>query len=242
MAVYPSDEQGLQAGIDNLMGRWRAALPEDLRERFVPDGFYPNYTHQRNRILFIGREAYWMKGNDYIDLFDKEYRCGGNLGRFHRDILNVAWGILNRIPRWQDIPEAEDIAKHYGKPAEEGGVSFAFMNANKCSNEDSGTATNWEEMGRFLEVSMPFIREEIALLRPDIVISMNLNDNKTYYEGLGQRYLFHTGAKGDVAVHRLPDGTLFLDVWHFSAWKKDSDTQRYTPVVEALSDPRIGMW
>lgn len=242
MTSYPSDEQALRAGITNLMQRWEAALPDDLRERFVPDGFYPNYTHQRNRLLFIGREAYGMTGCDYVDVFDPIYRCGYGLGRFHRNILYIAWGLLNRIPRWQDIPDTTEIAEQFGKTAKEGGLSFAFMNANKCSNESGNTPTNWAEMDRFLGVSMPFIREEIALLRPDVVISMNLNDNKTYYEGLGQQYLFHTGKDGDVALHRLPDGTLFLDVWHFSAQRKDSGTQRYEPIVEALQHPDIRWW
>ncbi len=61
------------------MARWKASLSEDQCARFVRDGFYPNYTHQRNRILFIGREAYGMTAagvDSYIEQWGRYYLFG----------------------------------------------------------------------------------------------------------------------------------------------------------------------
>lgn len=42
---------------------------------------------------------------------------------------------------------------------------------------------------------------------------MNLNGNRLCYGGLGQTHLFFSES-GDVAVYRLPEGALLLDVWY----------------------------
>ncbi len=239
-------EQSLRVGIDNLMERWKAKLAEALGENFVPDrfiedGFYPNYTQQKCRILFIGREAYTLEGiSSYIDFFLDKYRTGLSYGHFHYRMLCIAYGILNGCERWEDIPEPSTMRDKIGKAAEKGGFSFAFMNANKLSNESGETATDFECMNKFLTISMPFLREEIALLHPDVVISMNLNWNSIYSGGLNcQRG--DSVANNDVVIHKLPDETPFLDTWHFSA-RKSPGEQIYAPIVEALKHPSVGLW
>ncbi len=216
------------------MARWKASLSEDQCARFVRDGFYPNYTHQRNRILFIGREAYGMTAagvDSYIEELGRYYLSGEVWRGFHQKLWWVAWGILNRAPTWQDIPWIEEIADRFGKPDTDGGFSFAFMNANKCSNE-GGKNTDWADMGNFLQCSMPYIREEVALLRPDIVIAMNLGE-AFYVEGLKAEPLFQ---ERDIAAYRLPDGAILLDTWHFSAPNKSPACHLYAPIVEALRE------
>lgn len=242
--IYPPDEHALRANLRDLMTRWKASLPPDDREAFVSDGFYPNYTRQRCRILFIGREAYGDGGWDYIDTFLPKYQGREPLeeagGWFHQRLLKVAWGLLKRVADWDALPQPPALAPHFGKPETEGGFSFAFMNANKLCNPAS-TATDWRAFGRFVPPSAAFIREEISLLHPDVIISMNMNEQASYENALGFRYDHHVDDAGNVAIHHLPDGTPFLDVWHFSASKSPS-TNIYAPIVQALQLPEINLW
>lgn len=61
---YPESELDLKEKIENLNGEWLDFLKEQLpnescniEKLFVSDGFYPYYTSQKKKILFIGREA-----------------------------------------------------------------------------------------------------------------------------------------------------------------------------------------
>ena len=242
---WPEYEHALLAGIDDLMGRWKASLPEASRECFVADGPYPNYTRQRRRILFIAREAYGGGGWDYLEGFLPRYQGKEPLqergGWFHHRLLWVAWGILKRRETWGDIPGLQALFPHFGKPEAEGGFSFAFMNANKLSDKDNWQ-TDWGSFGHFVETSAAFLLEEVALLHPDVIISMNMRWHEAYQKALGIRTIEHVLGNNDVALYRLPDGTPLLDTWHFSAFNKSPDGNIYAPIVQALQLPEINLW
>lgn len=88
---WPDYEHALRVGVDDLMTRWKASLPKEEQECFISDGFHPNYTRQRCRILFIGREAYGDGGWDYIETFRPQYQGEKPLeergGWFHHRLL-----------------------------------------------------------------------------------------------------------------------------------------------------------
>lgn len=241
---WPDYEHALRVGVDDLMTRWKASLPKEEQECFISDGFHPNYTRQRCRILFIGREAYGDGGWDYIKTFHPQYQGEKPLeeqgGWFHHRLLWIAWGILKRVETWGEIPGLPELFPHFGKPEAEGGFSFAFMNANKLANLES-IQTRWGIFDQFVTHSKAFILEEIALLHPDVVISMNMNWRECYEEALGFHYDEHADAGGNVAIHHLPDGTPFLDTYHFSS-SKSPDANIYAPLVQALKSPLVNLW
>lgn len=243
---WPNYEHALLVGVGDLMTRWKASLQKQSQEdhdSFISDGFYPNYTRQRCRILFIGREAYGDGGWDYIETFIPHYQGKTPLkergGWFHHRLLWIAWGLLKRVPSWGELPELPELFPHFGKPESEGGFSFAFMNANKLPNQES-TRMRWDSLDQFVAHSQAFILEEIALLHPDVVISMNMNDRESY-RALGFHYDEHADAGGNVAIHHFPDGTPFLDTYHFSS-SKSPDANIYAPLVQALQNPLVNLW
>lgn len=69
--IFPKYEQYLRDVILQLHENWSqqiVANNKDLRELYVKDGFYPEYTRQPIKVLFIGREGLEIGGQDYINL------------------------------------------------------------------------------------------------------------------------------------------------------------------------------
>lgn len=177
-APYPEDEEDLRQQIDNLIGRWKAHVNDEL---FVEDGFYPYYTHQPVKVLFMGRESRGLMNFNYIDVLFRAYKSN-RIGKqtlagnsFHRRLLYLLYGILNQFPEWNEVPSIQQIAKKFGTA---GGVSCAFMNLSKSSNESNHFATRWDNYHQSVNKGQNFILEEIALLAPDIIIANRINIEK----------------------------------------------------------------
>ncbi len=246
--TYPDSEKRKLDALRRLFEDWMAAalkaapeLKEEI-EWMVFDGFYPHYFGKRPRVLFIGREAREIEGFNYLDLLHHAYRTtkeiGGrhlNTSQFHRRMLYTAYGLMNGLPEWKDIPDADEIGDGFATAE---GVSFAFMNLSKFSNESDHWSSNWQriqESVRQATMGRNFIAEQIALLEPDVVITMNLEG---YFPALGEKpeYL---GTYGDECVsawaltsHRHK--SLLLDGFHFSAPGKRDLDHFYLPFVEAV--------
>jgi hypothetical protein len=157
----------------------------------------------------------------------------------------LAYGILKGggIP-YRDVPYASELAKDFGTPA---GISFAFMELSKYSNDnaDANSRRDLDLMSAFLRDShlekRRFIREELAILDPDIVLSMNL-----WNTGLDEDLL--RLALGDVRTRdektfgpqaALKEITVngknipLIDLYHFSS-RKSTETDFYNPVMEIV--------
>lgn len=233
-------ENEKQKSIDSLMLEWKNSFSEKSRELFVNDGFYPYYFAQKTKILFMGKESLEMAGGNYIDelseCYAKSKKVGGiplNSYAFHRRILYLAYGILNKKSSLEDfnaMPTADKIGDGF---ATENGISFAFMNISKVSNETTICA-DMEIIKKRAEDNKKFIRREIDILEPDIIISGNIGhilapmfDNFEVVERLGE----------DVCVHKVKlNGReiLYLDCWHFSYPKKFDFENFYSPVCSAV--------
>lgn len=178
---YPNQELVLKKQIDNLNRKWNEIINQEdteLGDLFVSDGFYPFYTKQSIKILFIGKESLDLAGDDYIETMYNAYKEGiigcyalnDNRNFFHSFMLYVAWGILHDCPNFNDIPEDIEIVKDF---AAEMGISFAFMNISKLSNNK-----RWEAdkplMTKFLNISkkVDLIAKEISKLKPHLIIGM----------------------------------------------------------------------
>ena len=152
---------------------------------FNIDGFFPGYFASKPRILFIGRESRKCSNDNgiVIDRIDEDldnWLAKSGLPYWRR-ILYLTYGIkMNGAYRYEDIPESDNILLEMIKNNNYG---FALMNISKYSNDsDSGGTADYTLINRFLEDSelekRNFIREEIELLEPDIIITSNLWNEK----------------------------------------------------------------
>jgi hypothetical protein len=240
--------------LDALMSDWKkevskhnALCRDDGKmysgdQLFASDGFLPAYFRQKTKVLFIGRETRYIAGRDNIDVIMEKCRdraCDIGGESVLRRMLLIAYG----IQKGGSIPfEKIDLSELCALAGTAEGFSFALMELSKYSNEnDDGQNADTELMRSFFEHSTlekrNFIQEELSLLAPDIVITMNLWDGK-----IADEYL--RLALGDVpflecsppynAARRtiLINGTEvpLIDLYHFAARKSDKD-DFYDPVM-----------
>ena len=242
----PESEQSKLQQLESLFQEWHqhfsvgeAVSATHVADDMSFDGFYPYYFQQPRRLLFVGRESRRISGCNYIDLLYKAYRetklIGGrplNSDKFHSRMLYVAYGLTHEMPAWDTIPYASTIGDTFGT---EKGLSFAFMNLSKFSNEGPHWSSNWEVINAVHARSTQqrrFIEEEVAILAPDVVIAMNLKDKTT---ALGT--LTSIEQIGCIHAYWLDSGahrSLLLDAWHFSAPRKKAQTDYYEPICEAI--------
>ncbi len=180
--VFPDNEIERRKQIELLMKEWAAAVRP---QSFTPDGFYPYYWNQPIRVLAIGRESRGLTNRDYIDcvLTDGYWisRIGGkhiNGHILHRRLMYVVYGILKGFPAFSSLPTAAEIGLSVGR---KDGISFAWMNVSKISNESRDYRTNYNNLDRSYSASTSgmrnFLADEVLLLAPDVIISMNVGQS-----------------------------------------------------------------
>jgi len=222
----------------------KSLLPKHAAEDLVSDGFYPHYFNQAKRILFIGRESRDISGCNYIDVLLPAYQKGKRIGRqhlntnhFHSRMLYVAFGIVTGMPLWRDIPVASEIGNTFGTPR---GLSFAFMNLSKLTNEAEHWSCDWNtfETAVTLTAQGPnLIEEQIALLEPQVVILMNLAGK---LHTLGETIpIRQSEPASSYWLQSKGHRSLLIDTFHFSARRGsgrtlDGDTDFYIPICEEI--------
>lgn len=259
---YPSFELDLKAQIEQHNTKWYEFIKDQdmsLAELYVNDGFYPFYTKQNKKILFIGQESLDIPGENYIEtLFNAyhkgiigEYPLNSIQNTFHSLILYVAWGLLHNCPNYKDIPEDTDIAKDF---ATETGISFAFMNLSKFTNVKTSKADT-RLINKFLEISSQYdgsnlMAEEIRIIDPNLIISMlHSKEFHDKYERMGE--VLWTKKNDEVNLgeltlnlnseHKKYD---IIDVEHFRSvlykpnpnsmpWEEKCEKYVYNPIMEA---------
>ena len=255
--IYPDAEKLQLAKLEKLFGEWHQHFTannseltkhDDEADGMVFDGFYPHYFSQKKRLLFVGWETVDMWNSNYIDALYRAYhsdpkRIGNrNLDshKFTYRLLCIAYGIVNGMPAWKDIPDASEIADTVG---EANGLSFAFMNISKMSNQSGSTKANRSLIDTVFALSTQnhnFIREQVAILDPEIIITMNLRDEMV--EALGDECEFRHSS-GAARSFRLNVGgrpRLMIDPnRHFSAWTAegrglDDDQDYYAPICDLI--------
>ena len=239
---YTPQEQEMNLKLNELFEEWFGCLKEKAVGRFDPtwfvtDGSYPRYTEQKTKVLFIGREAHSIAGSSYIDVLYNAYKTNYIGGRhinkyaFHRRLFYIAYGLTHNCPPWTEIPYPGDITADFACPS---GLSFAFMNLSKLSNETNHpTRMNWSVVTPFIEccqnAGTNFFNREIAILKPDIIITMNF-----YYclTALGELETLEPHPYADRLLLKVDGRSIpLLNTYHFSAIKSDLDVF-YNPVVE----------
>ena len=246
---YPDNEKPILASLEKLFGDWHRHFENNdsvlsrhnqVAKDMVFDGFCPHYFSQKKRILFIGREPTWIPGQNYIDILYPRYRVNKLVGdtpvnadKFHSRMIKIAYGILNGLPDWEKIEDAEKLGDTLGT---EKGLSFACMNISKLSNNSGRWQTDWPVYYEAIRLSTEgrnFIEEEIAILKPHIVIAMNFDEKLCSLGKLSDS--IHNSA--DVHSFWLESGdhrSLLIHSWHFSAPGKQDSRDYYEPIREAI--------
>lgn len=245
ISYYPKFEHGLYTDLINLQNEWERGLEKldpTTSQLFVYDGIVPYYTEQPFKILFIGKESLEVAGVNYvIDILKNCYnanRIGGktlNAYRFHAIMCYVAYGINRNFPEYKDLPWAQEIGADFGN---EGGISFAFMNISKFSNESGLWQADIPLIQKFLGLTKclntNYFEKEIELINPDLIIGMNL---KSWYGCIGKINgpLKNFGGCVDYyQLHTQYNQYPLLDSWHFSAPKKRTEKDYYIPITSAV--------
>lgn len=244
--TYPEYERPKLAALEKLFREWHQhfatnqhMLEKHAADEMVFDGFYPYYFSQKVRVLFIGRESRGISGDHNMDVILPKYcdgkRIGGqhlNTNNFHSRMLYIAYGINNGMPVWQTIPYANEIGDTFGTAE---GLSFAFMNISKLSNESEAWQSDWGVIDTQFELSARnrrFNEEEVAILEPHIVITMNLQDKLaslgklTPIQTTSMPHLYHLDGAGYQS--------LLIDSWHFTAGRKGDIVDYYAPICDAI--------
>jgi len=107
-----------------------------------------------------------------------------NSHAFHRRLLRLSSALQKNIQSFDEIPTASSLTPIFGTNE----LSFAFMNISKFSNPSDSYPSDYELINKSVEMStssLNFLAEEISLLKPDLIITMNVED---YFETL-ERYL-----------------------------------------------------
>lgn len=218
------DNNDMQSRLTKLFEEWENALSDTDKKLFNRDGFYPGYNSQKFKILFVGREACYMAKQNYIETmyanFQKNDIAGWTINQypFQRRQAYIAYGILNNWKSWEEVPPASDICSMVG---EDNGISWAFINMSKLSNETGDWRTDGNRYWPFVNDNnnQKMLKRQINILKPDIIIGANVPEltNILAYETPDTRVsdCYYYNATNDFPP--------FLNCFHFAAIKKDKE-------------------
>lgn len=250
--IYADDEKNTIERINDLFIEWKEyavnlngnSAGVLFEEKVVVDGFYPYYTKQKKKILFIGRESLNIEGSNYIQtLYDcyKKGEIGGkpiNSTSFHALMFYITYAINNDVYEWGKIPSANTLTESF---ATDNGISFAFMNLSKLSNSTGDWQADWKQIDYFLNnystlMNINFINKQIELINPDIIITMNFGN---YIKYLGNNRIISKST--EINEYQIEAGNSLIqlfDMYHFSAPGKSSKDDYFYPLINLYSKER----
>ena len=228
------------------------------------DGFYPGYYSANPKVLFIGRESREASGCNRMDA-DIDYLKKNNINRlgfaFWQRVFYIVYGIQHggKIP-FMEIPYANEIKESCVKA---NNYPFAFINLSKYSNDSRNWQADYVLMNRFLEDAelgrRNYLREQISILDPDIIISCNLwGDARIDLDKLDlifppddfSKRIPELSTEGISDVYDFSfEGKhiRFIDLYHFSAVRVGKimgyeldKTYYYDPVMKAIGTDTEG--
>jgi len=246
--IFPVDEHDKLNELENLFKMWREHIKDKLYKNYEPDdlvfdGFYPYFSKQTVKMLYIGRESLGISGFNYIDILYDAYKSNKVANKsinvvsnsFHNLMFYLTYGVNKNFPEWKDIPYASELTNKF---ATNDGISFATMNLSKYSNEDQRWKSNWELINSFLNVSSNgttnFYNKEIEIINPDIIITMNLS---SFFVHLGKTEMVEKNDHVDIyKIEVASKQKYILDTHHFSAPKYHGSPEYfYIPIMNAIN-------
>lgn len=246
---YPENEKPALEKLGELFRDWHqhfadneSALEKHKANDMVFDGFYPHYFSQRMKVLMIGRESRQISGCNNMDVIYNAYRTGKYIGDqhlnanwFHKRLIYIAYGLNHGMPKWQDIPYADKIGDTFG---DADGLSFAFMNISKLSNESDDPQSDWPVIRAAHTLSTQgrnFIQEEVGILEPDIIITMIPEDSLDMLGSLGDLTLiYESGMANGYWLQCGGRRMLLVNTAHFSYGSRDDIDGFYEPICNVI--------
>ena len=255
--LYPDTEKSKLDEIDKLLKSWKETV-SDARVKwrdngkyysgsdwFSEDGFFPYYFSQNYRILFVGREDRncWNTVNNWMEIFHTQFVEDKG---FFKPLMKILYSIENGFHEdYEKIPSTDEIVKTIGKPD---GLSFSIMELSKYGNENyDSQKVDKALIEQFFEDSKldkrNFYEEELKILDPHLIITMNLRAISNKINNYIDKYFFgrfnFTPIKpfGDTYLHsviingkKIP----LIDTYHFSAIMSTKEVF-YNPIIETLN-------
>ena len=151
--------------------------------------------------------------------------------------MYIAYGLIKNEKSYGDIPWANTIADTFGTDE---GISFAFINISKFSNESKNWQSDYDLIFKFLNGSSSdenMFAKEIDIINPDIIIGMNLDE--LYYKIGKLSDSKHFGNNKQVCLQKITTSKksyTLIDCYHFSAPYKGWERDYFNPVFEAFED------
>lgn len=244
LPIYPPEELNKLNQLQTLFNEWGSLFSTSNHAHdytaadFVSDGFYPYYFSQKVKILFIGRESRGISGCDYIQVLYDAYKAKKvgkqhiNSNFFHKRMLYITYGFMHDFPKWGDIPYADQLVETFGTS---NGISFAFMNISKFSNEKDDFQSDWNLINDSIKNSSTesrnLIREEIEILEPDLIITMNFDG---LLKKMGEMKFERYSDRYNTYILKLKEkNTLVINTYHFSATRLNDEIDFYVPIQDA---------
>ncbi len=157
--------------------------------------------------------------------------------------MYIAYGIMNGMPAYNTLPYASEIGRSFGTA---GGLSFAFMNIlqGEQRKRSSRCGSAFNRSGRqAVNDDVTSLREQVAILAPDIIITMNAENwlfpiaDNLEESLLGKLTLISPRTSDSIAPHWLHSDSgrsLLIDTFHLSANGKNTEEDFYRPICEAI--------
>lgn len=242
---FPDFEQKKLLALNDLFTNWHdkaSRLTFDnnkTADDIVLDGFFPYFSTQRCKVLFIGRESLELTGDHYLDLMHGCYKAGKvghkslNQAQFHALMLRITHGVNHNCCPWDDIPSAKEIALSFATAE---GISFAFMNLSKFSNDSGHYQADWPLIDSFTQafsdLEENYFNKQIEIISPDIIVTMNLEKR---LKTLGELTLLeYTPNAAYFRLKCVERNILLMDLHHFSAVKTHEETF-YRSILNGLN-------
>ncbi len=247
--AFPDCEQSKLDDLNRLFIDWKNEMERvdeqhpdlpNLANGMVFEGFYPHYFSSRKKVLIVGREARDLEGHNYLDVLHKCYReelmigeSHLNQSRFHSMMIYLAHELQRgEMRKWDDVPMASDLT---GQFAVEYGFSFAFMNLSKVSNDTTDWGSHWGVIDHFLKTSTQsrnFLAEQINILQPDLIITMNLEHRLDFLGEVGDMQWSTDVTRWEYRSTERP--IPLFDTWHFASPSKSPESRIYEPLAAAF--------
>lgn len=221
----------------------------ELAPLFTRDGAFPGYSSAYPKVLFIGRESRYAETGDRITsdiAWFKKLKPDEGMGNYWNRIFTIIY--LIRARQKYSSGKTPSPRAILDQMLKSGDFGFAIMNISKYVNpeEDKSGTSNFNLINQFLADSeleiRNFVREEIDMLSPDIIITANLWGCKIKKKYLDLIFppqdlsapVFDRTENACLQNFRLNGRTIKrIDTYHFSAAGNDQKLF-YDPIMGLL--------
>ena len=228
--------------LDELFSRWMLGLSEEQQSLFCKDGLMvkadqpsefvdEKWETSQRRVMFLLKDKNTPDGDDtrlwLIDQKNGEHNrrlSGGNVGKtgFLPNIARLFYGLLNtnashRVT-FDEVKKTkkEEVKRIWNVEP------FAFIETKKLAGYSS---VSHKEMQMALERDEAFLKEEIDILQPNIIVCCDADDSQ--FDFITQRYF--AGIETEKIGYTYPDAKMKPCCLWFYPTKKVAVIKSYHP-------------